>query len=262
MPAASLIAVDPSQAGAPRVNIFVHGYRSMVSPADVEAARLRVQQTGVAGESYLLRWMAGRWSDSATVAGLRAAYKATRFRYALTPWALLVDAGVIGLHEAAQFKVMERKAEVVGRRLPALVAEIAEGRPVNFIGHSLGARVIHHALAHAHSADLTIDDVVLLAGAADLNAEDWERCVRQLRGKLYNAYSPRDRILRMTPDVRRRVGSRPMAPVVIDGEEKLVNITCPEVAHVAHWTRLPELLQRVWPHCGDVVESSKTERNL
>lgn len=256
MTAASLIAVDPEQTSGSRINVFVHGYRSLVSPADVESARLRVQRTGVTGASYLLRWMAGRWRDSAAVTGIRAAYKASRWRYALSPMSLLVDAGVIGLHEAAQFKLMERRAEQVGRDLPSLISEIADGRPVNLIGHSLGARVVHQALRGAGAADLTIDDVVLLAGAADLDAPDWERCLRGIHGRLYNVYSHRDRILRMTPDMRRRVGCRPLPQVQIDGVAKVVNHACPDVSHIEHWMRLADLLPRVWPACQAPVVGS------
>ena len=181
MSRALLIPVGDAELGREaRVNVFVHGYRSMVSPVDVETAQQRVERTHVAGDSYLVRWMAGRWSESAVFAGLRAAYKARRLGYAFTPWALALDAGVIGLHEAAQFKRMERRAEAVGRLLPSLLAGIAGGRPINLIGHSLGARAVHAALRHAPGADLSLDDVVLLGGAADLDASDWPACVRLL----------------------------------------------------------------------------------
>lgn len=245
----SLLAVDPKPQRGDRVNVFVHGYRSAGSQAEVEATRQRVLRCGVAGESYLVRWTAGRWTDSAAVAGLRAVYKASRWRYALAPASLLVDAGVVGVYEATQFKLIERRAEGVGRSLPARLAEIAAGRPVNFIGHSLGARAVHYALASAADADLVVRDVVLLAGAADLHAPNWAACLRQLHGRLYNVYSPRDPVLKLTPDLRRRVGSRPLRPVVAEGRDRVVDVAAPRVGHVEHWTRLAELLPGYWPEC-------------
>jgi len=247
MPQPLLIPVDPG-AGGDRVNVFVHGYRSMITPRHTEAARERVRRAGVTGESYLVRWMAGRWSDSATVAGLRTAYRLSRATRYFSPWALLLDAGVVGVHEATQFKLMERRAEWVGREvLPPMIAEVARGRPVNLIGHSLGARVVHHCVAGEAAESLALNDVVLLAGAADLDAPDWADCVARLGGRLYNAYSPRDAILRMTPDLKRRVGSRPMPRVVLGGQEKVVNHKAVGVSHVRHWTHLEELLPGVWP---------------
>lgn len=246
---ASLIPVDPSQLGGDRVNVFVHGYRSMVSEADTEAACRRVQRAGVAGDSYLLNWMAGRWAESATVAGLRTAYRVSRATRLFSPWALLADAGVVGLHEVAQFKRMERRAEQVGGKLASQLAPIAGGRPINLIGHSLGARVVHHCLASEAAADLGWHDAVLLAGAADLESDDWPACVSRLRGRLYNAYSHKDRVLWMTPDLRRRVGSRPMRQVLIDGEPRVVNHQSQGVGHVRHWTHLADLLPTIWPGC-------------
>lgn len=226
----------------------------MVSDSEVQKARERVLRTGVAGESYLLGWMAGRWADSATVLGLRAAYKASRLRYLLSPASVLIDAGLIGVNEAAQYKRMEWRASKVGRELPALLAEVAQGRPINLIAHSLGARVVHHCLAEGDLGSLTIQDVVLLAGAADLKADNWPACVAALRGQLYNAYSHKDRVLKLTPDFRRRVGSRPLPQVMIDGVPKVVNHHSVGYGHVQSWTRLHELLPQVWPAC-DATES-------
>ncbi|MEN0112145.1 MAG: DUF726 domain-containing protein, partial [Planctomycetota bacterium] len=200
------------------------------------------------GDSCLLVWMSGRWRDSAAVAGLRAAYRAARFRYLLSPASLAIDAGVIGAHEVAQFKWMERRAERVGAELPALVEPIADGRPVNLVGHSLGARVIHHALRAAKGGSGPAwRDAVLLAGAADLDAEDWPDCVARLSGRLTNVYDRRDRVLRLTPDLRRRVGVRAMPQVLVDGEPRVVNHHAEGVGHVAHWTRLAAGLREAWP---------------
>lgn len=234
------------------LNVFVHGYRSMTSASQVEAARSRVASLGLPGRSRLMNWASGRWRDSAAVAGLRAAYRVARLRNVLTPWMLLVDAGVVGLAEVAQFKWMERRAERLGRELGPLLQREADGATVNMIGHSLGARVIHRLLAEmsrrgSGPADPRIGDVVLLGGAADLEADNWPDCVRRIDGRLFNAYSPRDRILKITPDLRRRVGGRPMKPCVVDGIEKVINQRFDRVSHVDYWTRLDELLPEIWP---------------
>lgn len=251
MPVARLVPVStsPSAGTAGRVNVFIHGYRAMASDGEVEKARARVEAIGVGGESYLLDWTAGRWRDAAAVTAVRAAYKARKIRYALSPVSLLLDAGLIGVHEAAQFKWMERRAERVGLELPDLLREKAAGRPINLIGHSLGARVVHRMLAEADLSRLWFDDAVLLAGAADLETEDWPDCVARLGGRLYNVYSRDDRILQITPDLRRRVGRHPLPQVLVDGEPRVVNHRLSKVGHVQHWTRLPELLPRVWPAC-------------
>lgn len=244
MPEAQLI---PVTTGGERVNVFVHGYRAMTSDAEVEKAKQRILGAGVTGESYLLRWMAGRWTESAAVAGLRTAYRVSRATRLFSPWALLADAGVVGVHEAAQFKRMERRAELVGAEIAAQVAAVAGDRPVNLIGHSLGARLVHHGLASQEAAGLALQDVVLLAGAADLDAANWPACVARLQGRLYNVYTRKDRVLWLTPDLRRRVGSRPMSQVVVDGVPKVVNHHAEGVGHVQHWTHLADLLPRVWP---------------
>lgn len=246
-----LIPVDPTRAGGASVNVFIHGYRSMTTDGEVEKAKRRIVATGVAGESYLLRWMAGRWSESATVAGLRTAYRVGRATRLLSPWALLADAGVVGVHEVAQFKRMERRAEQVGAGLAEQIAAVAGGRPVNLIGHSLGGRVVHHGLASVAAEQLRVHDVVLLAAAADLDAADWPACVARVRGRVYNIYSRKDRVLWMTPDFRRRVGARPMPPFRIEGEPRVVNQHAEGIGHVQHWTHLAELLPRYWPGLGE-----------
>ncbi|MEM9187058.1 MAG: DUF726 domain-containing protein [Planctomycetota bacterium] len=245
-----------------RVNVFIHGYRSLASSEAVGRAARRVLAAGAVGENYLLDWDSGGWrrsfrANAATLAGLRAAYRVARLRHVLAPWMILVDAGVVSLAEVAQFKFMERRAERVGAELGPLVQAVADGRPVNLIGHSLGARVIHHALRRCSSgvpsdgptAGAAIEDCVLLAGAADLGAADWRDCLRSISGRLYNAYSPRDRILRITPDLRRRVGGGPMPQVVINDAERVVNHRCEEVGHTTYWTEIDRLLPRVWPGC-------------
>ena len=248
MAVAELIPVEPlREDSADRVNFFIHGYRSLTSTDQIKQAKRQVIASGAGGENYLVSWAAGRWRDSATVAGLRAAYRVARFRTLLAPWMVLVDAGVIGLAEAAQFKYMERQAEQVGRQLAPLLAEVARDGPINLIGHSLGARVIHTLLAEGDLSELAIEDCVLLAGAADATADNWPECVARIQGVLHNAYSPKDRVLRITPDLRRRVG---YGPLKIEAGDKVINHRLEGVSHVDYWSRLGRLLPLIWDKCA------------
>lgn len=233
------------------VNLFIHGYKALETPRQVELTLGRLRRLKLPGQSLLLKWDSGRWKTSAVAAGARASYQFNRYRKVLSvnPWMLLAEAGALTAYEAAQFKLMERRSESVGRMIPELLSEAISDRPisVNLIGHSLGARVIHLMLAHADLTDMEINDCIFLGGAADAVAEDWQACLGRIRGKLYNCYSRRDLVLQITPDLKRKVGSRPMPPVIVDGTDRVVNRACEKVRHVAYWSDIENLLPKVWP---------------
>ena len=234
-----------------RINLFIHGYKSLETEAQVERTSRRIRALAIPGHNYLLQWSSGKWRDSALAGALTASYRVARFRHLLAPWMVLVDAGVLTISEVAQFKWMEQRARFVGRDLESLVDSIdgARGRPINLIGHSLGARVIHHALAAGSWRDHTLQDGVMLGGAADLDSPDWLDCVAKLHGQLFNGHSKKDRILAIAPDFRRRVGSAPLPFVEIGGKAKVVNHHCQGIRHVEYWTRLERVLPVVWSRC-------------
>lgn len=247
-PHPKLLSVGGS--GSP-VNLFIHGYKALETPKQVESTLERLRALKLPGRNLLLQWDSGRWKTSALAAGARATYQFNRYRKVLSinPWMLLAEASALTAYEAAQFKLMERRSESVGRLIPELLREAVSERPitVNLIGHSLGARVIHLMLAHADLSNIQVKDCIFLGGAADAAAKDWQTCLQQISGRLYNCYSPRDMVLQITPDLRRKVGSRPMRPVMVNGTDKVVNQPCDKVRHVAYWSDIATLLPKVWP---------------
>ncbi len=87
-----------------------------------------------------------------------------------------------------------------------------------------------------------VRDVVLLGGAADADDEDWPECAKRIRGKIYCAWSPADRVLRGIPDLRRPVGRHGIS----GSHPKIVNRRY-QLGHGEYWDNLEYLLSRLWP---------------
>lgn len=146
--------------------------------------------------------------------------------------------------EIASFSYFERQSEKLGRKLKLYLDSIPgiKTMPVNLIGHSFGARVIHFGLSHEDLHGYLVKDVIMLGGAADLNSDTWERCLTQMDGTLYNAYSKRDLALQFTPDLRKRVGRHPLQ---LDSD-RVVNRHYRSFGHTDYWPKLGYLLGRLW----------------
>jgi hypothetical protein len=230
------------------INVFIHGYKALGSPEQFAAAAELILAARPAGPVYFLHWKAGDWSTTRAVIAARSAYRAARVAKLTNPWSYVIDVGLLAATEIAQFKLMERRSTELGKNLKRHLCGIpgAKSRPINLIGHSLGARVIHSALANEDWSDYQFNDCVFLAGAADLNADNWPQCLAQIAGRLFNGYSKNDAVLSITPDLRRRVGNYPMPDVWIDGQNKIVNKNCGRTTHTEYWNRLEFLLPKVW----------------
>ncbi|MFP6611391.1 MAG: DUF726 domain-containing protein [Pirellulales bacterium] len=229
-------------------NVFIHGYKAISSQEQFAAVVHAILTAKLRGRVYLLHWKSGKWSTTRGVLAARTAYRAARVSKIFNPWMLALDVGLVTASEIAQFKMSERRSERLGKNLKRHLSRIpdAKSRPINLIGHSLGARVIHAALAVGGWSDYNINDCVFLGGAADSAADNWPACLAQIDGRLYNGYSKYDTVLTMTPDLRKRVGSRAMSRVVIDGENKIVNKNCGRMSHTDYWQRLAFILPKVW----------------
>ncbi len=230
------------------INVFIHGYKAIGTSEQFAAAAELILAARPAGRVYFLHWKAGDWSTTRAVLAARNAYRAARVAKLTNPWSYVIDVGLVAATEIAQFKLMERRSTELGKDLKRFLNGIpdVQSQEINLIGHSLGARVIHSALANIDWSDYQINDCVFLAGAADLNADNWPQCLAQIRGRLFNGYTKNDPVLSITPDLRRRVGNCPMPDVWIDDRNKIVNKNCGRTTHTDFWNRLEFLLPKVW----------------
>jgi pimeloyl-ACP methyl ester carboxylesterase len=230
-----------------QINIFVHGYGTLRNQNEFNYLAGRVLAAQPAGRVYLLFWKSGHWNPSL-----------------LTH---VVTCGIPVLFRFAEFKFFELKAEELGRRFLMHLSKIPHAREyvINLIGYSLGARVVHYALASYDWSNYHIQDVILLAGAADAEDDDWPECADEVRGKIYNAWSPVDFVLKIKPDRRSAVGRCGIGWTY----HKIVNRRY-ALNHGEYLDHLEYILSRLWPrfrqakaplvkdvecpYCGEVLE--------
>jgi len=232
-----------------RINIFIHGYKSAPSSEQVKQLKNLIREIQPSGSTYLLLWQSGSWLLTAMVPAIRWWQRLTGPAKIFNPMSLVIDGILTSAMEAGQFKYYENRSEQLGRQLKQHISRIpnAMKRPINLIGHSLGARVIHTTLSHSDWSKYKLNDCVFLAGAADLEIDDWPKCLEQIQGQLHNGYSKHDDTLPLVPDSRKRVGMNPMPDIIIDGENKVVNTDCGKVKHTDYWNQLSSILPKVWP---------------
>jgi len=99
---------------------------------------------------------------------------------------------------ANPWHVALKKASMTGTILADILRR-CEGRSFVLLGHSLGARVIYNALTTLSTTGAScIDEVHLMGGAVDNDAENWMQVCKAVRhGGLHNYRSLNDRVLQL-----------------------------------------------------------------
>ncbi len=142
----------------PVIQVFVHGLRSVASERAFEELCGNILAARPAGKVYVFYWNSGNGRAPIT------------------------------------YDAFERISELLGSKLVEELDALHLPRrwQVHLIGHSLGTRVIHYALAHHRRRNRRIDEVVLMAGAADAEDGDWPECIDRVNGRVTNLYNPWD----------------------------------------------------------------------
>lgn len=123
------------------------------------------------------------------------------------------------------------KAEMTGILLADVMARTPEWT-FSLVGHSLGVRVMYFALqALARTQRRPIENVYCLGGAVGRgDAVSWCQATKPITGRIYNAYSKRDKILRYLYKGANLGLSDPIGyNAIVCDNEHIVNIDCSEL---------------------------------
>ncbi len=109
---------------------------------------------------------------------------------------------------------------------------------MTWVGHSLGARLIHYALEHYDWTPYHLQNVVMMGSAASATDDDWPRCADKVSGKLVNAWSKVDGYLSAKP-LDKPAGLNPLP----FRHPKIRNVHT-GLWHTNYWPSLEWVLQR------------------
>jgi hypothetical protein len=189
---------DIPPVGGGVANVFVHGY-SAGHDLDDRYKLVGTLPRQIPGSINIFAF----W-DSGHILKLSGLEKAVLTR---VTWSNpFIGLGVFTASRIKHFISMRSRAEQAGEALLAeldsyLVTRFPYVDRVNLIGHSLGGRVLIYALRKLITEReydcLKVDNVLLMAAAADVTDYEVEAFVRRVDGDIYHAYSRNDDILKL-----------------------------------------------------------------
>ena len=153
----------------------------------------------------------------------------------------LAGAAALAGDRAYHFSRIRSRAEAMGKVLLAqldryLFEQHPEVTRVNLIGHSLGGRLLISALKgldRPPEHGLVIGDVLLMAAAVRVSADDAKVLKRRISGRLINAWSSEDHVLLLN------LGEKSLGRGLVEHFE---NVYMQGYRHHHYWNRLQEVL--------------------
>jgi len=250
------------------INIYVHGFGRLRGKKLARQLQF-LADVNLKGRTYLFEWDSGLlWRPLVPITlaaggilgvvlyrGLKSGKRAPAKpgHASFLKKMLRLGASIIPLFPVAagiEFNLSKRKADALGRDFVELISEIPriKEEPLNLIGFSLGARILHTALCTHSWEDHQLKDVCFLGGATDSDSRHWNFCASGVGGHIYNFYSGNDDALAVKPDNEKSIG-RHRIPLEI---AKVVNIETRlhHHRHPNYQEHLKELLQVLDPLPG------------
>lgn len=239
----SFVKVKPFEDDAKEANIFIHGYSAGFNINDRRKLLRNVPPVIGNYANILALWPSSHFarmnakSKGAVILANRLAFVAAPLAsIALTPMVLLAD-------RAMHFSHIRSRAERMGEQLIGqlssyLSTHCPKIQSVNLIGHSLGGRLIISCLKTFNGMTghrFSINDVLLMAAAVEVQPIDAQRMRQCLKGRLINAYSTADFALLM--NARETCLGRNQV-------EHFENFEMYKFGHSDYWKNLAHVLNR------------------
>lgn len=144
--------------------------------------------------------------------------------------------------------VSMKKAADAGELLGNILLK-THNQHYTLVAHSLGCRVIYYAMDFLkHHPEIKIDNIVLLGGAIDNNAQDWEMIAGAISGAIYNCHSNNDDVLHKLYNAATLKMSRPIGYYPIPSTHpRIHNIDCSDLiaGHDLWKDHYPEIYARI-----------------
>lgn len=222
-----------SNSHATEANIFIHGYSAGHNYEDRETLLSKIPESIGHYTNIFAFWDSSHYIRFNTTS-IRLISASSRLHWSAIPAAIAGD-------RATHFWRIRSRAEEMGTVLLDQLSEyLRQHHPtietVNLIGHSLGGRVVINSLKSiAMGQRLTVNDVLLMAAAVEIEPNEAQHLRDLIRGRLINAYSTDDWTL-LAPLDETCLGRNEV--------EYFENFRMNDFGHTHYWERLPEVFSK------------------
>ncbi len=236
------------------LNIYVHGYSAIGHQKEIENMMAKISSIE-GGDQWLFVWPSGFILDAFLddlIPNLKPFLSGKSSMGDLISL-LLPFLSKKTLDLINHFKHNQKQAEKFGSAHffelldQTLKTHKKSYQKINLIGHSLGARLLYHALKNqATHENFPIENVICLGGAVSID-EDWLGILNGINGQLRNYYAKNDLALTIKPDSERCIGQYPIAlspKAETADRQRLVNVEV-QYAHTEYWLNIDRVMSEI-----------------
>lgn len=229
---------------AEHIKVFVHGYMAAADAQDKARLLDYIPALPSNEDSLFAFWDSGTMKDI-WVGMLQSA--ARQISLSKIGIARGLIAGVSG--GLNHFNSKKDHTRIIGaaffNELASFLTKYPSVKSISLYGHSLGGRLLVEALlARQDTAGPSIRNLTLLGTAREIQPDEVKEITTHVRGRIYNFYSPADKVLVAKPSLEKCAGRYPIALPEGELQEQVFNAKL-DIGHTDYWPILRTILNYV-----------------